>query len=203
MHAALLAAGEGFLALLPVVEPFHGTATFLALTSQHSYEERRREARLTVIMVASILLVFMLAGEPLLHYLGISIESLEVAGGIVVAYTGFKMVTEPTEPHPPGAVGSVAFAPMAIPLLAGPGALSVVLGLDAWDSGASKLPGLALGIVAIAGMLFLFFTFGARLIRFLGEAGLNALHCVLGLLVLAIGVELVVHGIVNHPAAGH
>jgi multiple antibiotic resistance protein len=200
VHAVLLVAGEGFLALFPVVEPFNGAATFLALTARHSHEERRREARLTVITVASILLVFLLVGEPLLHYLGISLESLQIAGGIVVGYTGFKMVTESTEPHPASAQGSVAFAPMAIPLLAGPGALSVLLGLDAWDSGASRFPGLALGVVAIVVVLYLFFTFGGRLIRFLGEGGLDALNRVLGLFVLAIGVELIVHGIVNHPA---
>ena len=50
-------------------------------------------------------------------------------------------------------------------------------------------------------MIFLFYTLGSTLIRVLGEKGLNAVHAVLGLLVLSVGVELVVHGIVNHPAA--
>ena len=201
MHAVLLTAGEAFLALLPVVEPFNGTAHFLGLTSRHSHEQRRREAVLTAVTVATILLVFLFAGEPLLHHLGVSLESLQIAGGIVVGYIGFRMVTEPRDPHDPEVHGSVAFSPMAMPLLAGPGALAVVLGLDAWDGGASRFPGLALGIVGISLMIFLFFTLGATLIRVLGEKGLNAVHAVLGLLVLSVGVELVVHGIVNHPAA--
>ena len=107
MHAVLLTAGEAFLALLPVVEPFNGTAHFLGLTSRHSHEQRRREAVLTAVTVATILLVFLFAGEPLLHHLGVSLESLQIAGGIVVGYIGFRMVTEPRDPHDPEVHGSV------------------------------------------------------------------------------------------------
>jgi multiple antibiotic resistance protein len=200
VHAVALTAGEVFLALFPVVEPINGTATFAALTARHSQAERQREVRRTALAVAGILLGFLFVGEPVLHYLGISLESLQIAGGIVVGWTGFRMVTEPTEPAPPAEKTGIAFAPMAMPLLAGPGALSVLLGLEAWDSGSSRLPGLALGIVAIGVVLYLFLSLGGRLVALLGQGGLDAINRVLGLLVVAIGVELIVHGIVNHPA---
>jgi multiple antibiotic resistance protein len=199
-----LAAGESFAALFPVVDPVGNAPTFAVLTGGLPAQARRREARNSAVVMAVILLVFLALGEPLLRFFGISLEGLQIAAGIVIAVCGFQMVMSIGLPDPsdvdPGEGESVAFAPMAIPLLAGPGAMGIVMGLEARESAFLVIPGFAIGIVALAALTYGCLRVGDRLGRLLGRAGLDAVVRIMGLLVLAIGVELIIHGIVEHGA---
>jgi multiple antibiotic resistance protein len=87
-----------------------------------------------------------------------------------------------------------------MPLLAGPGALGIVMGLEARETDFLVIPGFVLGIIAIAAVTYLCLGLSGELTRLLGRAGVDAFTRIMGLLVLAIGVELIVHGIVNHGA---
>src|SRR5581483_1679589 len=157
MRTVALAAGESFGVLLAIVDPFANVPIFVSLTSEETEQRRRREAAAIAVLVAIILIVFMIVGEPLLHFFGISLESLQIAGGLVIAVAGFHMATGgqafvdlSDKPEHPGAGRSIAFTPMAIPLLAGPGAMGAVAGLDARDAGFLKCVGFAAGIVGVA-----------------------------------------------------
>jgi multiple antibiotic resistance protein len=202
MRTVALAAGESFAALFPVVDPIGNASTFAALTAHRSNRERRSEARRSVIAMVAILLIFLVTGEPLLRFFGISLEGLQIAAGIVIAAYGFRMVM--WIGFPPSVQGdqdgSIAFTPMAMPLLAGPGAMGIVMGLEARDSGSLVIPGFVVGIVVLATLTYVCFRLGDRVTRLLGKGGLEAVVRTMGLLVLAIGVELIVHGIVEHGA---
>src|SRR5919197_1187886 len=178
MRTLALAAGETVGALFPIVDPIGNAPTFAALTRGWSREERLREARRAAIVMALVLLAFVAAGEPLLHFFGVSLESLKVAGGLVIGYAGFQMVVAPPRTHvstdEPRST-SIAFAPMAIPLLAGPGAMGVVMGFEARDAGALRFPGFVLGILAIAATGCVGLRGSDRIISTLGEAGSDAL----------------------------
>jgi multiple antibiotic resistance protein len=197
-----VAFGETFGVLFPIVDPIGNAATFLALTADYEEERRRRLINRVVLFVIVALSVFALVGEPLLHVFGISLEALQIAGGIIVGYTGFRMITATGEfIEQAVTTEDIAFTPLAIPLLAGPGAMAALLALDSREADlALALPGMIAGIVAVGVCIFVAFRFGDLIAERLGPAGAVALSIVMGLIVLAIGVELVVHGIVEHGA---
>src|SRR5438128_202004 len=94
----------------------------------------RASAAQVVVAFTYPLRRFAADGEPLLDFFGISLESLQIAGGLIVAYTGFRMVTATEELIQEAAAGNVAFSPLGIPLLAGPGAMAAVLGLESREA---------------------------------------------------------------------
>lgn len=209
MRTVALAAGESFGVLLAIVDPFGNVPIFVSLTSEATTTRRRHEAGAVAVLVAIILIVFMLAGEPLLHFFGVSLESLQIAGGLVIAVAGYHMATGgqafvdlSDKPDHPGAGRSIAFSPMAIPLLAGPGAMGAVAGLDASDAGVLKYVGFAVGIIGVALIVYVCLLFATWIANVLGHR-IDALTRVVGLLVLAIGVEMIVHGIATHGALTH
>jgi len=196
-----VSAGETFAVLFPLVDPIGNTPTFMALTGGLSAPQREGVVRNVVIVVAATLIGFALVGEPLLSFFGISLEALQIAGGVIVAYTGFRMVTAGEQLVEQAATGNVAFSPLGIPLLAGPGAMAALLGVEGREADqVLGVAGTVLGVVLICIVVYVCFRSGELIARRLGPAGVSALTLIFGLLVLAIGVELIVHGIVNHGA---
>jgi multiple antibiotic resistance protein len=202
VRTVAIAFGETVGVLFPIVDPIGNVPTFMALSAHMEAEQRRRLITRVVLFVIVGLSLFALAGEPLLHFFGISLEALQIAGGIIIAFTGFRMITASEELIQEGAgEGDAAFSPLAVPLLAGPGAMAALLALDSREENlALALPGTIAGIVVIGACIFVAFRFGDVISRRLGAAGLAALTIVMGLIVLAIGVEMIVHGIVEHGA---
>jgi multiple antibiotic resistance protein len=194
------AIGESFGALFPVVNPIAVIPVFLVLTANRPASERMRVALRSSLFVLAILLVFLFAGEPLLHHFGISLEALQIAGGIVVGLAGLQMVTSEVQVSGEGRTGDISFSPLAMPLLAGPGALGVEMGLESRRSSDVPSPGFVIGILLVALAVYACLMLGGQLVRFIGDAGIDALRRIFGLLVLAIGVEMVVHGINEHEA---
>jgi multiple antibiotic resistance protein len=206
MRTVALATAEAMAALFPVVDPIGNAPTFAALTTRFGPDARRREALNSALVMAAILLAFLAMGEPLLHFFGISLEALQVAGGLVIGACGFQMVMaiappEPTTEQEEADRERIAFSPMGIPLLAGPGAMGIVMGLQARESDFLAIPGFALGIIAISAVTYVCLRLSGQLTRFLGRAGIDAITRIMGLLVLAIGIELILHGIVEHGTA--
>lgn len=185
-------------ALFPIVNPLGGVPVFYALTTGMDASRRRAEERKTAMAMFGLLVGFMLLGRYVLSFFGVTLAALEFAGGLVVARAGWLMVTHGAEiggdSGTSGPVTSVFMTPMAMPLLAGPGALGIVLGLASrYDSGGDYL-GIAIGIAAITLLTFLLLRYGERPMRLLGHAGIDAMARILGLIVLAIAVELMFHG---------
>jgi len=194
------AIGEMFGALFPVVAPIPMAPVFVSLTAHSSQSERMRIAARSAVIVFGLLVLFLFAGEPLLHAFGISLEALQIAGGVVVALTGLAMVQQPVVVAEADGGGDIAFSPLAIPLLAGPGAFGVLMALEARRTSNIALPGFVIGIVLIALSVYVCFVFGAQLVRFVGAAPIDAIRRIFGLIVMAIGVEMIVHGINQHEA---
>ena len=155
-----------------------------------------------MIVGALLLIAFAAVGEPVLKYFGISREGLQIAGGIIVAHTGFRMITASEEQVEAAAEGtSIALSPLVVPLLAGPGAMAAIMSLDARDKSVLlALPGIAAGVIAIFAVVYVVFTMGERISRAVPPGVIVAINLTFGLFVMAIGVELVVHGIASHGA---
>jgi multiple antibiotic resistance protein len=143
------------LSLFPIMNPLGNLPAFLALTSGEPEQRRRAQARRTALYCAVLLIVFALAGQPLLHALGISLPSLQIAGGLIVGHTAFTMVINgPRLTDDERAFSEtktdISFSPMALPLLAGPGALGVVIGLASRSQGVAPLLGIVLGSLVMS-----------------------------------------------------
>jgi multiple antibiotic resistance protein len=203
VHNFIDSTGEMFGELFPIVSPISVIPVFIGLTAGRAMPDRMRIALKSALFVFVILLVFLFAGEPLLHYFGISVEALQIAGGIIVGLTGLRMVLEDVAPEQAEAEakgGDASFSPLAMPLLAGPGALGVLMGLEARRNSDAALPGFIVGILLIALAVYVCLVLGSQIVRVIGAAGVDAINRIFGLLVMAIGVEMVVHGINQHEA---
>ncbi|GAB3866407.1 MarC family protein [Nocardioides maradonensis] len=193
-------AGAALVALLPITNPIGAVAAFAGLTSGDDPAQVRRQAPLVALYVFAILGVFALLGSLVLDAFGISLPALQIAGGLVVGHSGFGMLNQRapiTTPEADHAVAktSVAFSPMALPLVAGPGAIGVVTALSARNPGVESRLALVVAAAGIAVVIGLALRFATPLIEKLGPSGVGALSRVMGFLILAIGVELVAHGV--------
>jgi multiple antibiotic resistance protein len=195
-------AAATFLALFPIVDPFGGIPIFFAMTSSWTARDRNRTALKTGIWVFVILVTFLFVGRFVLHFFGISLPVLKIAGGLIVANTAWGMVTSharitPEETHEAEEKADISLTPLAMPLMSGPGAIGVVMALAAHVDSAASYLGMVIGIGAIALTVFLFFYMGGPLVRLLGPSAVGAINKIFGFLILAIAVQLVWDGVAD------
>ena len=187
-------------ALLPITNPVGALAAYTGVTDGMDRADIRSQAVRAGAYAFAILAVFTLFGSLVLSALGITLGALQLAGGLVVAHSGFGMLAPGPKLNREEHVDAVtkrdvSFTPMALPLIAGPGAIGVVIALTArnphWGDRLSVLVAAAL----ISAVTIVMLRYGTPLVTRLGAAGVGAVVRIMGFLILAIGVELVVHGL--------
>lgn len=191
-----------FAALIPITNPIGAVAAYAGLSAHLDADERRRQAWRTGIYVAVILAAFAVLGTLILQLFGISLAALQIAGALVVMHSGFGIVVPRDAPPAiaPDAVHAatktdISFSPMALPLIAGPGAIGVVIGIAARNTGVLDRVAIVAAVVVIAAVIAVLLRYGTPLVLRLGPARVDAITRVMGFLILAIGVELLVHGL--------
>jgi multiple antibiotic resistance protein len=190
--------------LFVVVDPIGLAPTFLAVTEGLPRRARRDVALRASIIAGAILIGTALLGDWLFRALGISLPAFRIAGGFLLFAIAFEMVfgirmrregqaaEEAVEEH----VRNVAAFPLAIPLLAGPGAITATVLLAGRAAGNLLLTGLLLAVVAfVAASCFAAFILAGRISRLLGLTGNIVLSRLLGVLLAALAVQYVVDGI--------
>jgi len=197
-------AAATFLALFPIVDPLGGVPIFFSMTSSWTARERRITALKTGVWVLLILVTFLFFGRFVLHFFGISLPVLKIAGGLIVANTAWGMVTStaritPAETHEAASKDDISLTPLAMPLMSGPGSIGVVMALAAHVDDAPGYLGMVLGIAGIALSVTLFFLMGGPLVRRLGPSAVGAINKIFGFLILAIAVQLVWNGVADFP----
>jgi multiple antibiotic resistance protein len=199
---ALIAATVG--ALLPIANPFSTAPIFAAMTRGEKQDSRNRQARLASIYMAGILLISLVAGALILEFFGISLQALRVAGGLIIARIGFSMLNpEPERPLPrrdqdeSADKDAIAFTPIAMPLLSGPGSIAVTISMATSASNAFQYIPIGIGIVIVAAVSWLVLRYSSRIVDGMGRTGVNALTRVMGLILVCIGVQFVVTGVVD------
>lgn len=179
---------------------------YLALSGTLSPEQRNRTAWQTAFWVALILIVFFLAGSAILAFFGISIHALRIAGGLVILNSGFGLLNgefsnrrvSPAVAEEATQKDDISFTPMAMPMLAGPGSISLLIGLAADEGILYKERLIIIGaVLAMSLIIGLTLRFAPLLFRILGESGLKALSRIMGFLVMAIGSEILIRGLVS------
>jgi multiple antibiotic resistance protein len=149
-----------------------------------------------------ILAAFLLGGRAVLEFFGISLNVLRIAGGLLVANAAWEMVTSrqrltDSEQEARHAQEDITFTPMAIPLIAGPGSIGVVIGLATKMTQWSDYLGCLIGIFLFGGLLYICLMLGESLLSMLGRNGLGALNRILGFFILAIAVQLIADGVIS------
>src|SRR5699024_5446432 len=107
-----------------IIDPIGAALVFHSLVPEGEKRHRNVMAIKAVVISSVLLIIFGNYGEPLLHQLGISIESLRIAGGLLLFYTAFNMITQDSEPDDVNEKKDISVFPMSFPLLAGPGSLT-------------------------------------------------------------------------------
>ena len=193
---------RALLTLLVVVDPLGLVPPFLALTEGRDAPSRERIARKAVLVAAFVLVAFALGGAWLLAHLGITLDAFRVAGGILLFRIAVDMVLGQHERETPAEAAEAASRkdisvfPLAIPLIAGPGALASVMIL----AGEARprpfgLP-LVLGMAAVVLLLaYVALRLSTPLARLLGQTGVNVITRVLGILLAAMAVQYVADGV--------
>lgn len=193
-------------ALLPVTNPIFVVAVYAGLTESFPKAEVRRQAILVGVYSFLILAVFAVLGTLILQTFGISLYALQIAGGLVVAWAGFAMLNQSegfTDAERADILdraenqADIAISPMALPIVAGPGAIGVVIALAARNPGAEAHLAIVAAIAVIAVGLAGLLRWATPLVERLGPVIVGALVRVMGFLILAIGVELITHGVLE------
>ena len=191
-----------FLALFPIVNPFGAVPIFFALTSRTTNSDRRKTEVKVALFVIAILVFFLLVGRFVLHFFGISLPVLRIAGGLIVANAAWGMVTSKSritdaEGDEAATKEDISFTPMAMPILAGPGSIGVVMGLAANSANMLTYVGMILGIAGLGLVVYLFLRLGGPLVERLGPNAIGSINRVFGFLILAVAVQLIWDGIAD------
>lgn len=190
--------------LFAIVNPIGLLPVFISLTDRFDSESRNQTNRMANIGVAVILIISLLAGSFILDIFGISLNSFRIAGGLLVVIIGMTMVNgklgenkqNKDELHD-SAKTSVALVPLALPLMGGPGAITSMIVWGTNYNSVGYIIGFIICIFIFCGGCWLLFRSAPFIIRTLGKSGLNVVTRIMGLLLMALGVEIMVGGIRN------
>jgi multiple antibiotic resistance protein len=192
------------LALLPVTNPPASAPAFLALTEHMTPTRRLAQLLAACCYMAGILITFLVAGSLIMQFFGISIPGLRIAGGLMVAGIGSAMLTGSADRRPADAGDDtaagdrdIAFSPLAMPMLSGPGSIAVTLGLTSLAKTWLDYTAIAVGIVAVALIAYATLRLSGSIVAVIGRAGMNALTKVMGFLLLCIGIQFIVNGVLG------
>jgi multiple antibiotic resistance protein len=185
--------GETFVTLFVITDPLGNTPIFLSVTRNLSPAERRGAAIRAVVAAGALILGFAVFGELVFRYLDVSIESLSIAGGLLLLLVALQMLRGID--FPAGESQDVALVPLATPLVAGPGAIATAIVLWRNNPGAGGHVAVVLGIVAAVACVGVAYLLAERITRRVNPSLFAFLTRVFGLLLAAIAVELVVDGV--------
>jgi multiple antibiotic resistance protein len=191
-----------------VIDPFGTMPFFIVLTRNMAASARRRTLTYAVLFSGCLLLVFALAGKAILDYLSVSIDALRITGGVLLVVIGVSMLYEGDMPRSrrkgeeelserAQEPEDVAFVPLGTPLLAGPGAISIVI----INAGTMNLLLTIVSLVIVMFLSALILWQSELLFRLIGNAGTRALTRVMGLITSAYAVQMILDGISGYVAS--
>jgi multiple antibiotic resistance protein len=191
--------------LLVTIDPLGVAPLFAALTAHHTAQERRRMAVRGMAVAGGVLLGFALGGEVLLAALGIELPAFRIAGGVLllllslemvmVRHSGLRTTTEPEEKES-GERADISVFPLAIPLTAGPGAMtSVVLLMGEAQGDAARVAVVLVELAMVLLVTLVALLSAERLMKVLGLTGVNVITRVSGILLSALAVQFVIDGV--------
>lgn len=192
-----------FIGLLAIANPLGIIPVFISLTANENFKQRRKTTNMVAIGVSIILLTALFFGELLLTFFGISIHSFRVGGGILILLMAISMLHAKTSPirqtqeesDESVAMENVAIVPLAMPLLAGPGAISTVILAAHKANTVLHYSYIALGILTLGFFTWISLRLSPIISRRISATGLNIFTRIMGLILAAIAIEFIANGI--------
>jgi multiple antibiotic resistance protein len=186
---------EVFVTLFVIMDPPGTVPLFLSLTSGRSHAMRKRLAFQAVVVAFFVITVFALFGRQILDYLGITLSSMQIAGGLLLLLVALELLTGKADEPVETKNVNVALVPLGTPLLAGPGAIVATMVLSRGVHHVAEFVAVALGVVLVHVSIWLAMRFSLPILRLLREGGVVLVSRISGLLLSAIAVQLVADAI--------
>jgi multiple antibiotic resistance protein len=192
--------------LFSIVDPPGAIPVYVALTSGNTRAERNRIAWQTSLYFLLILVCFFLAGTYILSFFGITLNAMRIAGGMALLLNGFALMSgkfskksdyKQEVKNETEDTTDISFSPMAMPMLSGPGSISYLITQNTHYAGWDQRGIIIAAIVSCTGLVYLCLRSAPLLLRVIGAGGLNSIARIMGFLVIAIGVQFFVDGMVH------
>ena len=204
MDSAEFAAYLAFIvSVFAVMNPLVAIPVYISLTEGLPLETRRRIPRQTAAACFVILVIAFLLGETILTIFSVGIPALRIAGGLILASMAWSMLQAQTsrtrhtreEVEDSAHRGSVAIVPLAIPVTAGPGAISLMIIAATYPNAIEGRIAILFAVFLVCLVVWLFLTLAERIQSVLGTTGMNLVTRIMGLLMLALAIEFVAGGL--------
>ncbi|MEN3930404.1 MarC family NAAT transporter [Microvirga sp. W0021] len=206
--------GLGLVVILPLANPLTTVVLMLGLSGKMSREERDRQSFMASVYVFMIMAVSFYSGQVIMNTFGISIPGLRIAGGLIVAIIGFRMLfpqqqldEEPfvetrVEEIKKEKAPNIAFIPLAMPSTAGPGTIALLISSAATLKSENLSPwvfyiGPVLTFFCVAVILYVCLLSSTAIMKFFGKSGIEAIARLMGFLLVCIGVQFVINGLLE------
>ena len=193
-------------ALFSVLNPIGTVPIFVGLTQDYTKKERSRVSLWTSINVFIILIISFFIGQYVLTFFGITISALRIAGGIIIASSGFgllngkfsknkgigKKVQQDIENR-----NDIALTPLAMPMLAGPGSISLLIAYYQEHHETYEIISSCFAILTVAVLIYVILRSAHYLAKYLGASGIVAISRIVGFLTIAIGIQYIISSVLS------
>ena len=194
-----------FGALFSVMNPLGTVPIFTSLTSENTNKERQKVAIKTSINVLVILLISFFVGDYLLNFFGISLNSLKIAGGLIITSSGFALLTGEFSKHKGmkrdrvqkdiNTREEISLTPLALPMIAGPGTISLLITYNKEYYGLDNIIIILSAMFVVSLIIFFILNSSQFIVKLLGASGINALSRIIGFIVIALGIEFIISAV--------
>lgn len=215
------AIGLGLAVLLPLANPLTTVALFLGLAGNMNNAERNKQALMASVYVFAILMVSWYAGQVVMNTFGISIPGLRIAGGLIVAFIGFRMLFPQQKAHDSmeakikseelqdEPTANIAFVPLAMPSTAGPGTIAMIIssastvkhGVDFPEWVVLAAPPIIFLLLGV--ILWACLRSSGAIMRLVGKGGIEAISRLMGFLLVCMGVQFIINGVLEIISTWH
>ena len=192
--------------MFSVLNPIGTVPIFVGLTQDDDKKERSRISLWTAINVFIILIISFFIGQYVLAFFGITINALRITGGVIIASSGFSLlngrfnknkgINKKVEQEIQSR-NDIALTPLAMPMLAGPGSMSLLITFYQEHHSTAEIFSSCLAILSIAIVIYLVLRSGHYLSKILGASGIVAISRIIGFLTIAIGVQYIISSILS------
>ncbi|MFD0964932.1 MarC family NAAT transporter [Pseudofulvibacter geojedonensis] len=195
-----------FGALFSVMNPLGTVPIFVSLTEGDTRKEINKTSLLASINVFVILVISFFVGKYVLAFFGITLSALKVAGGLVIASSGFALLKgefsknrgmNKARKQAAHDREKISLTPLAIPMMAGPGSISLLISLNEEYTNTSQITTTLIAVLLVCLICYIMMRGSQYIIRVLGPNGINSISRIIGFIVIALGIEYLWAGITS------
>lgn len=190
-----------FTSLFTLINPLGTMPVFMAMTSELTVDQRNKTARKASLVALFTIIMFALTGQLLFNFFGISVNSFRVVGGVIFFIMGMDMLqarlsqVKIKDNEVKSYISDISITPLAIPMICGPGAITSVIVLMEDANTISKQIALFGAVILIIWLTYIILFSSSKLIKLLGQTGINVMMRIMGLIVMVIAVEFFFSGL--------